>query len=262
MPDLNTLQALVTTAAHEELLPRFAHVERQQKADGSLLTEADLAMQSRLLTELANHWPDIALLGEEMPAEEQRRLLQSGQAVWCLDPLDGTRNFAAGIPYFSVSLALLQDRQVVLGLVVDPVRNEVFTARAGQGAHLNGQSLALRETGLTLAETTAIVDFKRLDPALSARLVTDTPYASQRSFGSVALDWCWLAAGRGHLYLHGKQNIWDYAAGQLVFQEAGGHAATLEGEEIFRNERKPRAVAAAVDQPLFASWARWLGISM
>jgi myo-inositol-1(or 4)-monophosphatase len=260
MNDLETLQAILIPAAREELLPRFARVERAKKADGSLLTEADLALQARLAAELTERWPDIAFLGEEMPAEEQRRLLEAGTPVWCLDPLDGTRNFAVGIPYFCLSLALVQDGQVALGLVIDPVRNECFAARAGQGATLNGQPLTLQDTGLGLDETTGIIDFKRLDPALSTRLVTDTPYSSQRSFGSSALDWCWLAAARGHLYLHGKQNIWDYAAGLLILQEAGGYSTTLAGEGVFLNELQPRSVVAAVDHALFTAWTQWLGV--
>lgn len=260
MYDLESLQAILIPAAREELLPRFARVERAKKADGSLLTEADLAVQARLGAELAERWPEITFLGEEMPAEEQSHLLQAGTPVWCLDPLDGTRNFAVGIPYFCLSLALVQDGQVVLGLVYDPVRDECFAARAGQGATLNGQPLTLQATGLGLNETTAIIDFKRLDPALSTRLVTDTPYSSQRSFGSSALDWCWLAAARGHLYLHGKQQIWDYAAGHLILQEAGGHAVTLAGEGVFINALQPRSAVAAVDHALFSAWMQWLGV--
>jgi myo-inositol-1(or 4)-monophosphatase len=89
--------------------------------------------------------------------------------------------------------------------------------------------------------------------------VTDTPYASQRSFGSVALDWCWLAAGRCHVYLHGRSNIWDYAAGNYIFEAAGGHAATLQGEAVFTAALTPRSSVAAVDRPLFEAWSAWLG---
>jgi myo-inositol-1(or 4)-monophosphatase len=86
------------------------------------------------------------------------------------------------------------------------------------------------------------------------------PYSSQRSFGSVALDWCWLAAGRCHVYLHGGQKLWDYAAGGLILEEAGGRAVTLAGEEIRYGELKSRSVAAALDPVLFREWAGWLGI--
>ena len=197
-----------------------------------------------------------------MDADRQAELLASGKPVWCLDPLDGTGNFACGIPYYCVSLALLQSGRVELGLVYDPVRDECFTAQHGRGAWLDGKPLAVVESGLVLKQATALVDFKRLESSLATRLVTDIPYASQRSFGSVALDWCWLAAGRSHVYLHGRSHIWDYAAGNLIFSEAGGHSVSLDGQAVFTQALVPRSAVAAVDAGLFEAWCRWLGIDL
>ena len=257
---LADLQSIVLPAARDELLPRFARVERRHKVDGSVLTEADLAMQERIAGQLQQQFPGTDFLGEEMTVAEQKQLLQSDKPVWCLDPLDGTSNFAAGIPYFCVSLALLQQGEVVLGLVYDPVRDECFSADAASGALLNGSPLATVASGLSLRRATALIDFKRLEPDLARRLVSDIPYASQRSFGAVALDWCWLAAGRSHVYLHGRSNMWDYAAGNYIFLAAGGFASTLEGEPVFSHELVPRSSVAAVDQPLFSQWCKYLGV--
>ena len=257
--ELEQLQQIIVSAGKEELLPRFTRVERTHKADGSVLTEADLAVQERVAAQLQERWPDTVFLGEEMSAGEQQALLLSDNPVWCLDPLDGTRNFSSGIPYFCVSLALLQDGAVSIGIVYDPVRDECFAAGRGQGALLNNDVLAVMPAGLGLKQTTALIDFKRLDAALATRLATEIPYASQRSFGSVALDWCWLAAGRCHLYLHGRSNIWDYAAGELIHREAGGYACTLDGEPVFSRSLVPRSSVGAVDAPLFRAWTDWLG---
>jgi len=256
---LRTIQEIVVPAAREELLPRFARVERRRKDDGSVLTAADLAMQERVARQLLQHWPDTVFLGEEMSAAEQAQLLASDRPVWCLDPLDGTSNFAAGIPYFCMSLALLQQGRVTLGMVYDPLRDECFSADRAQGARLDGAPLKVPASGLELRQATALVDFKRLQPELAVRLVTEMPYASQRSFGSVALDWCWLAAGRCHVYLHGRSNIWDYAAGNFIFEAAGGYASTLQGEPVFTPALTPRSSVAAVDRPLFNAWSAWLG---
>ena len=99
--DLIELAALVSRCADEEILPRFQRVSASKKADGSLLTEADLAMQQRLAEVLLQRWPDIGLLGEEMTAEAQQALLASSEdGLWVLDPIDGTSNFAAGLPLF------------------------------------------------------------------------------------------------------------------------------------------------------------------
>jgi myo-inositol-1(or 4)-monophosphatase len=106
-----------------------------------------------------------------------------------------------------------------------------------------------------------MIDLKRLPAALASHLAADPPYKSQRSFGAVALDWCWLAAGRGHLYLHGQQKLWDYAAGQLVLQEAGGKAVTLEGQPVFAPRLESRSTVAALNPEIFHAWLAWLEVT-
>jgi myo-inositol-1(or 4)-monophosphatase len=97
-----------------------------------------------------------------------------------------------------------------------------------------------------------------LQPELAQRIARQPPYASQRSFGSVALDWAWLAAGRGQVYLHGKQKLWDYAAGWLILSEAGGVSSTLDGQRGFRASLTPRSALAASSPALFDDWFHWL----
>ncbi len=260
LPDLQTLEALLIEAAEEELLPRLHHVSAGEKADGSLLTEADVALQQRLMATLGEVHKDIPVLGEELPAEVQQTMLaEAVDGVWCLDPLDGTRNFACGFPVFTISLALIRQGRVELGLVYDPLRRESFTAAHGQGAWLNGKPLVAPPAG-SLGSALAMIDFKRLPVELAQRLVVDPPYPSQRSIGSGALDWCWLAAGRVQIYLHGKQHLWDYAAGQLILAEAGGHAVTLQGEPVFINQLQTRSIVAGCHSAVFEEWAAWLGV--
>lgn len=254
-PDLHDVCNIVLPLAREELLSCFEHVATSFKADGSIVTEADIACQQVVMTALALRWPQIPLLGEEMTLAEQQQVLSSAESgLWCLDPLDGTSNFAAGIPGFALSLAYLRDGQVQFGLVYDPVRDECFSAIRGQGAWLNGRPLQSRPTGMTVGSCIAMVDFKRLPPKLACRLAAEPPFASQRNYGAAALEWCYLAAGRGHLYLHGRQHLWDYAAGHLVLSEAGGRAETLQGEAAFHPVLPPRAVVATLDPALFKPW--------
>jgi len=255
---------LVKETAHRELQARFAQAHGTRKHDGSTVTVADLAVQERIRGGLAKIGPSsYRFLGEEMGADEQRRVFaDDGAGLWCLDPLDGTSNFAAGLPFYAVSLALLRGGEVKFGLVYDPCRDECFTAVRGDGAWLNGTRLACDPTDLPLAHTLAVVDFKRLAPPLARDLATDPPYASQRSFGSVALDWCWLAANRYHVYVHGSQRLWDYAAGQLILAEAGGVSATLAGESVFNGSLEPRSAVASVDQRLLDAWQEYLSRSL
>lgn len=259
LPDLAELADLVRTAAREELLPRFTRVTQRYKADGSVLTEADLAIDARLRDELARRWPAAAFVSEEMErAEQERRLQTAGSLLWCLDPLDGTSNFAAGIPFFGVSLALLEDGVQRLGLIYDPVRDECFLARRDGGASLNGMALRSVPASMELGRSIALVDFKRLEPALRMRLVSHPPYHSQRNLGSCALEWAWLAAGRGQVYLHGGQKLWDFAAGSLLLDEAGGASCTLSGEAVFIPCLAARSVVASPDPELAAHWLGWL----
>ncbi len=258
---INELARLVRETADRELPARFCCGSGSRKADGSLVTEADLVMQSALAETLQRHWPDIDILGEEMEVSAQQKALQrAGTGVWCIDPLDGTSNFSIGVPYYAVSVALLRNNQVELGIVYDPSRKECFAAARGQGAWLNGQRLPQQQLSTVLSQGMALIDLKRLTPGLASRLAANPPYKSQRSFGAVALDWCWLAAGRCHLYLHGRQKLWDYAAGSLILLEAGGSAVTLDGGPVFSATLQPRSAAAALDPALFKQWTQWLQI--
>ena len=255
--DINLVINIVIDAAKQELLPRYNKVCHEHKTDGSIVTEADIAVQTEIIRKLLNVFPASIVLGEEMTTEQQASMLNGSKPVWCLDPIDGTSNFAFGIPYFAISLALIENGQVVFGLVYDPVREECFSATENN-AQVNGQSIKLDIPKMELNKATAIVDFKRLTKKLATALVLDTPFASQRNFGASALDWCWLAIQRGHVYLHGNQNIWDYIAGQFIFEQCGGFSQTLTGEKVFKLALEKRSVVAAIDENVFEQWSRWI----
>ena len=259
LDELAQLRDIVSRAAREELLPRFTVCQRHEKADGSTVTEADFALQYRLESELAQQWPEFAFLSEEMTVAQQQQQMKCAEAgLWCLDPLDGTTNFAAGVPFFGVSLALLVGGEARAGVIYDPIRDEVFSASKGRGAWLNGERLTPQPELRSLRQCVAVVDFKRLTAPLAARLACNPPYLSQRNFGSVALEWCWLAAGRFHMYVHGGQKLWDYAAGYLILREAGGHALSLQGAPIDCADLHPCSVMAALDLRLFKECSEWL----
>jgi len=250
----------IAELAKQEILSRFEQVVAEEKADGSLLTEADTEMQRVTQQFLKYHWPQYAFLGEEMTAEEQVIAMQSQSGCWILDPVDGTSNFAAGIPIYAVSLALMVEGQVVAGLVYDPSQDEMFAARHEMGATLNNTPLKATTTKQRIKQTSGIIDFKRLSPEMATKIAIEIPYSSQRSFGSVALDWCWIAAGRGQIYLHGSQNLWDYAAGWLILKEAGGFSCTLDNEPVLIAKVEKRSAIAATTAQLYSEWKTYLRI--
>lgn len=261
--DLQAVIEIVKRVAHEELLVRFISQEKYEdtylKNDGSLVTEADLAVQEKMFHALRYRWPATDFLAEEMTLEEQQHCLENFEStIWCLDPLDGSSNFAAGLPFFSVSLGLIDQQGIALGIVYDPIRDECFSALRSQGAWLNNHALLCRSGASLLNESIALVDFKRLDSALISTLIHNSPYRSQRNLGSVALEWCWLASNRCDLYLHGKQKLWDYCAGSLILSEAGGCSSALSGEAVFQMDKLESSVIAARDTVLFKKWAEYL----
>lgn len=250
--------AAVRLVAAEEIMPRYLKVSHQHKSDGSLCTEADIATQTALTRKLQAIC-NVPVLGEEMSEAEQLEIWQSAQeGLWCVDPIDGTSNFVRGLPYFAVSVALLRDGKSVLGVVYDPVADEMFAAESGRGAYLNGEKLFGRITAHTMGEALASVDLKRLGNKLAQMLATNPPCVSQRNFGASALDWCYTAAGRYDLYLHGGQKLWDYAAGMLVLSETGGYACCIESDEFTQGDIWQRSVIAARNLTLFDEWKKWI----
>ncbi|MGA8053662.1 MAG: inositol monophosphatase family protein [Burkholderiales bacterium] len=255
---IDALIAAVREVARDEILPRFRAVPHARKADGSVVTEADLAAQRALGVRLEAILA-CPLVGEEMHnIEREAALADAAGTFWCVDPLDGTSNFANAIPFFAVSVALIENGRPVLGVVYNPVTDELFHARRNGGAFLGDEPLPLRSGAKRLAESIAGVDLKRLPHPLPAVLAAKPPYHSQRNFGAGTLEWSYLAAGRLDLYLHGGQHLWDYAAGSLILDEAGGRASTLEGRDLWGDPPGKRSVIAALDPDAFDAWTLWV----
>ena len=255
---LKAISAAMKLVAEHDIMPRYMRVGHQHKEDGSLCTEADLAAQESLIKRLqAIH--NVPVLGEEMSAAQQEAVWGDGkQELWCIDPIDGTSNFVHGLPYFAISVALIREGKSVLGVVYDPVAKEFFAAEQGRGAFLNGVRMQKRSVSKSLSGALANVDLKRLSRKLAAEIGGNPPYASQRNFGASTLDWCYTAAGRYDVYLHGGQKLWDYAAGSLVLAEAGGHICSLDHEKFENGDVWQRSVIAALDGNIFDAWKAWI----
>lgn len=252
------LESIVRAVSRDVIVPRFLNITRERKLDGSSLTEADIAAQ-KTLAERLPHLLDAPVIGEEMSPEEQLAHWQDGRdGLWCIDPIDGTTNFSNGIPVFAVSVAYLVDGETEFGVVYNPVRDEAFYAERGAGAWLNGVQLPLRESAVGLSDAVAGIDFKRIPTDLAVSLVRSPPYYSQRNFGSSALEWCFAAAGRIDVYLHGGQALWDYAAGRLILAEAGGCAGVLGGGSLVADPAAKSPVVLAANRALYDEWQGWL----
>lgn len=260
MPDLKTLEIILIEAAKCRLpdLTAAPGLEFMSKLDGSIVTEIDTALQREIQMRLQEKWPHIPMMGEEMSHDLQMDMLKFAEAgLWILDPLDGTTNFTKGYPVFGLSLAYVQKGKTTKAVIYDPNRDECFSAAEGEGAWLNGVRLQPGKVN-TLADCIANVDYKRLTAVLATRLVSCPPYRSQRNIGSCVLEWCWLAADRIQLYLHGGQHLWDHAAGRLVLSEAGGVASRLDGQILGSGKLVKQSAIAAANPKLFKLWFDWV----
>ena len=247
----------VRAVAVEEILPRYRSVAATAKDDGTLVTEADIAAQRALVKRLGAI-ADVPVLGEEMTAAEQASIWENEGRFWCVDPLDGTRNFSEAVPFFAISVALMDGRRATFGTVYDPIADEAFYAALGAGAWLNAAPLAPSGTGSALSASTAEVSLRRQHARLRGELKHRQPYGQRKTSGSSALSWCYLAAGRRDLYLDAGQMAWDFAAGALILEEAGGRCATFESDDFWASRALRRSVIAARTPELFDAWSGWV----
>jgi myo-inositol-1(or 4)-monophosphatase len=215
------------------LLKRRLGWKRQVKYKGvvNLVTEMDLLAEKVIVSEIRKRYPDHSLL-----AEEKTDLRGDSPYRWVIDPLDGTTNYAHGYPVFSVSIALEKAGEVILGVVYDPTRDELFVGKKGKGARLNGRKIHVSSTP-KLSECLLATGFPydiretAADNFDHFRNFALRAHAVRRA-GSAALDLCYVAAGRFDGFWEMKLGPWDLAAGSLMVREAGGKVTDFLGTPL------------------------------
>ena len=216
----------------EMQMARFGHQDVQVDKKGTidLVTEVDVAVERMFRDLIATRYPDHAVLAEEMGGSAR---VSSGPC-WVFDPIDGTTNYAHGIPIFCASLALEIDGVAQVGAVYDPTRQELFTAQRGGGAYLNGRPLHVSKTD-ALVDAVLVTGFpydvhSRVDEIVGLFGAFIGQARAVRRLGSAAIDLCYVAAGRMDGFWETDLKAWDIAAGALIVAEAGGLVTTTEGE--------------------------------
>lgn len=222
----------------------------------NLVTQIDVAAERAVVERLQAKVPDHGILAEE-------GTLHHGKSPyrWLIDPLDGTTNYAHRFPFFCVSIGLQRGDDVVLGVVLDPVRDELFTAVRGAGAACNGRPMTVSSTaalGESLVVTGFAYDPKR-DTNVNFRHFEAMSRVVQgvRRTGSAALDLCYVAAGRSDGFWELFLSPWDTAAGQVIVEEAGGRVTDFSGrafspyipEVVASNGKIHDAMLAVLTQP-------------
>jgi len=253
---LKQVESIAKQTGQNILVPAFdSQLSAQtKKTDGSIVTETDEKAQYFIEQELRKLNNKIGFLGEEMTTDEQLSALNEGNAFWCVDPLDGTGNFTTPLPLFAVSIALIEHGKPILACIYDPIRDEMFSAYKGCGVLINGVLFQRPRAQKALKDSVGFVDFKRLQPRLASRLASEKLYRSQRNLGSCALEWAWLAAGRGQFIIHGGEKLWDYAAGLLLAEESSCVVTDFLGAHPFAKSQLSSPVVATVNQSLSQQW--------
>ena len=215
--------------AGEVILSRFkTQKEIRFKGRANLVTDVDLLAEKRALEVLQGEFPEFGII-----SEESEPVVTGSSYTWIVDPIDGTRNYASGIPHIAVVVGLALDGEIILGVTYDPVREEVFTAEKGRGAYLNGAPLSVSARG-ELPECLLGFDMGYVDA--KAVMALDLVRAlwpgmqSIRIMGSGALGLAYAACGRVDVYFHHNLASWDIASGLLLVSEAGGKVVDRYGK--------------------------------
>jgi myo-inositol-1(or 4)-monophosphatase len=250
--------AEIAREAGAKLREFFAQgVETEYKGDVDLVTVADRTVEKLIKTRLGETFPEHGIYGEEGTRERME-----GEFRWYVDPLDGTTNFAHGFPQFCVSMGLEQrpagtaadaDGTLVAGVIYDPMRDELYTAERGQGAHLNGKPMNVSRVP-ELAEALLSTGFpsRKRHASPNVHFYQEFTLRSHgvRRAGSAALDLAYVAAGRLDAFWEFNLNPWDTAAGILLVEEAGGKVTDFAGNPFKLDSREVLASNGAIQDEL------------
>jgi myo-inositol-1(or 4)-monophosphatase len=227
----------------EVLLSHFDSIKKiKRKSQGNIVTDVDILSEKLILDFLKEEYPDFGILSEESKASAA----VTGY-TWVVDPLDGTNNYAFGIPLFCVNVALVHDESILLGVTYDPVRKELFEARVGEGSYLNESPIHVSNASL-LPESLVGLDLGYSHDMGRKMLETVNQLWGQvhcvRLLGSSSLGLAYVACGRVSLYFHRYLFPWDIASGLLLVREAGGEVVDWRGEKV--NFRATELVASNI----------------
>jgi myo-inositol-1(or 4)-monophosphatase len=239
--DLDRYEAVGTAVAREAgklLMDRFrGHLNVSHKGIINIVTDVDVATEKLIVSRLLEAFPTHHILAEESHSETKY-----GSHIWIIDPLDGTTNYAHGFPFFSVSIGLEVEGEIVFGAIYNPVISELFIARRGQGAYCNGNPIHVSNT-TSLDESLLATGFPydiRTGKNTNLDYFGEFAVKAQaiRRAGSAALDLAYVASGYFDGFWELKLHPWDCAAGTLLIREAGGLVTNFLGEpgSIYQQE--------------------------
>lgn len=213
------------------------------------VTEADLASEKAIIDTIKADFPDHFVL-----SEEAGEMVTNSETKWIIDPIDGTINFASGIPLCCVSIGVEQNGEMILGAVYNPFMDELFFAQRGFGASLNGKKIHVsRKTEVSHSCLVTGFPYTYLDMENGPLQVFEKLIRKGvpvRRIGSAAIDLCWVAAGRFEGFFEHSLNAWDTAAGYLIVEEAGGKVTDMKGQKYSPYQKQLVATNGLIHEEL------------
>lgn len=256
-PELNIARKAALAAADSinKISQREALLSVEKKRDNDFVSKADKISEAIIIQTIQRAYPDDQIIAEESGSTDNNT-----ERTWIIDPIDGTSNFLHGIPHYSISIALMEQKKITNALIYDPTRDELFTATRGRGAFLNEHRIRINNekslSGALLATSFPFRDRNQLSRYLVQFKNIFKNAEDIRRTGSAALDLAYVAAGRFDGYWESGLNIWDIAAGVLLIEESGGQCLDFsagknylkKGEIIAGNLKISAAIAAKIKQ--------------
>ena len=235
--EINILEKICDKVS-KVIIRDFGEVEKLQvsrKGPGDFVTKTDKKVEKIIIEELEKARPKYGFI-----AEESGERKNESEFNWVIDPIDGTSNFMHGIPHFAISIALEKNGEVISGIVCDPIKNETFYAEKGRGAYLNNRRIRV-SSRKSLDEVIGLYGCPPMIKIDGNKFFDQIKKASSqihklRNYGSAALDFTYVAAGRADFAWYDHLNYWDYAAGKIILLEAGGTITDFAGKSFVKQK--------------------------
>ena len=243
----------VCRKAAKILIRDFGEIENLQvslKGPGNFVTASDLKVEKILVEELQKARPTYSILSEEIGEINNDKSFK-----WIIDPIDGTSNFLHGIPHFAISIGLEHDKEIICGIIYDPIKDEMFTAEKGNGAYVNNKRMRVSSRS-KLKDCLIFTGGPRQNPKDKELFFVEYKNFSSivktpiRKMGSASLDIAYVAAGRCDGFWQRNLNYWDYAAGIILVKESGGFVTDFNGKNRYIENKTILVTNSKIDKEM------------
>ena len=243
----------VCRKAAKILIRDFGEIENLQvslKGPGNFVTASDIKVEKILVEELQKARPTYSILSEEIG-----EINNDESFKWIIDPIDGTSNFLHGIPHFAISIGLEHDKEIICGIIYDPIKDEMFVAEKGNGAYVNNKRMRVSSRS-KLKDCIIFTGGPRQNPKDKELFFVEYKNFSSivktpiRKMGSASLDIAYVAAGRCDGFWQRNLNYWDYAAGIILVKESGGFVTDFNGENRYIENKTILVTNSKIDKEM------------